>query len=144
MKAVRLLFFGLALIGLSACSLQSVNLKPQMNATNLKAAKAGSIIAEKEFNFKDCSASAEQKDFVLSVQSKIAGLYDKLLKDKISLKVYNQKVQSADDAINKVALACAAKDKASSAAKPDKKAIAKATANMENAWKNLKQVDKNL
>ena len=102
MKAIRLLLV-LALIGLFGCSLQNVNMKPQMNAKNLKAAKAGSTVAEKEFKFKDCSASAEQNDLVTSVQSKVAGLYDKLLKDKISLKVYNQKVKSADDAINKVA-----------------------------------------
>ena len=119
-------------------------MKPQMNATNLKAAKAGSSVAEKEFNFKDCSASDEQKNLVLSVQSKIAGLYDKLLKDKISLKVYNQKVKSADDAINKVSFACAAKSKALAAAKPDKKAIAKADMSLEKAWNNLKQVNQKL
>lgn len=143
MKTMKLLFV-LALIGLFGCSLQSVNLKPQMNDKNLKAAKAGTVVAEKEFNFKDCSASAEQKDIVLSVQSKIAGLYDKLLQDKISLKAYNQKVKSADDAINKVSLACAAKSKALAAAKPDKKTISKADMNLENAWKNLKQIDKKL
>ena len=143
MKAIRLLLV-LALIGLFGCSLQSVNLKPQMDAKNLKAAKAGSTVAEKEFNFKDCSASAEQKDLVLSVQSKIAGLYNKLLQDKISLKVYNQKVKSADDAINNVSIACASKSKALAAAKPDKKAVAKADMNLEKAWKNLKEVDKKL
>ncbi|KUG21717.1 hypothetical protein ASZ90_008521 [hydrocarbon metagenome] len=143
MKAIRLLLV-LALIGLFGCSLQSVNLKPQMNAKNLKAAKAGTVVAEKEFNFKDCSASAEQKDLVLSIQSKIAGLYDKLLQDKISLKAYNQKVQTANDALNKVSLACAAKSKALAAAKPDKKAIAKADMNLGNVWKNLKQVDQKL
>ena len=143
MKAIRL-FLVLALIGLFGCSLQSVNLKPQMNAKNLKAAKAGTVVAEKEFNFKDCSASSEQKDLVLSVQSKIAGLYDKLLQDKISLKAYNQKVQTANDALNKVSIACTAKSKASAAAKPDKKAVAKADMNLGNAWKNLKQVDQKL
>ena len=106
--------------------------------------KAGTVVAEKEFNFKDCSASAEQKDLVLSVQSKIAGLYDKLLQDKISLKAYNQKVQTANDALNKVSLACTAKSKALAAAKPDKKAIAKADMTLGNAWKNLKQVDQKL
>ena len=144
MKAIRLLFLGIALIGLSACGLQSVNLKPQMNTANLKAAKAGSIIAEKEFAFKGCTISDKQKKLVLSVQSKIDGLYDKLLKNKITIEKYNQKVQAGDDAINKVTLACAAKDKASSAAKPDKKAIAKASMSLENAWKNLKQVEQKL
>ena len=142
MKVIRFLFLGLALIGLSGCSLQSVNLKPQMNTANLKAAKAGSIIAEKEFNFKECSPSADQKELVLSVQSKIAGSYDKLLKNKISIKTYNQKVMTADDAINKVVLACSSASKASSATKKDKKAIAKSTMNLEKAWKNLKQVNK--
>ena len=144
MKTIKLLFLVLALIGLFGCSLQSINLKTQMNAKNLKAAKAGTVVAEKEFNFKDCSASAEQKDLVLSVQSKIAGLYDKLLQDKISLKAYNQKVQTANDALNKVSLACTAKSKALAAAKPDKKAIAKADMTLGNAWKNLKQVDQKL
>jgi hypothetical protein len=143
MKIMKLLLV-LALIGLFGCSLQSVNLKPQMNAKNLKAAKAGTTVAEKEINFKACSPTAEQKDLVTSVQTKIAGLYDKLLQDKISLNAYNQKVKSADDAINKVSSACAAKSKASAAAKPDKKVIAKADMNLENAWKNLKQVDKKL
>lgn len=143
MKIIRLSLV-LALIGLFGCSLQNVNLKPQMNEKNLKAAKAGSVIAEKEFKFKDCPASAEQRDIITSVQTKIAGLYDKLLQGKISLSAYNQKVKTADDAINKVSLACAAKSKATAAAKPDKKAVAKADMNLEKAWKNLKQVDQKL
>jgi hypothetical protein len=144
MKAIRFLFLGLALIGLFGCSLQSVNLKPQMNTANLKAAKAGSIIAEKEFKFQGCALSADQKDLVLSVQSKIAGLYDKLLMGKISIKTYNQKVATADDAINKVVRACSSASKASSAAKKDKQAIAKSTMNLKTAWQNLKQVNQNL
>lgn len=143
MKAIKLLS-ALVLIVMFGCSMQSVNLKPQMNAKNLKAAKAGTVIAEKEFNFKGCSATAEQRDIVMSVQTKIAGLYDKLLQGKISLNAYNQKVKSADDALNKVSLACAAKSKAAAVAKPDKKAIAKADMNLEKAWKNLKQVDQKL
>ncbi|MFZ2400074.1 MAG: hypothetical protein WAW31_15555 [Smithella sp.] len=39
MKTMKLLLV-LAFIGLFGCSLQNVNLKPQMNAKNLKAAKA--------------------------------------------------------------------------------------------------------
>lgn len=144
MKAMKLLFLVLALIGLFGCSLQNVNMKPQMNEKNLKAAKAGTIVAEKEFKFKDCSATAEQRDLITSVQTKIAGLYDKLLQNKISLNAYNQKVKSADDAINKVSLACATKSKALAAAKPDKKAIAKSNMNLENAWKNLKQINQKL
>ena len=144
MKVMRLLFLGLALIGLSGCGLQNVNLKPEMNTANVKAAKSGTVITEKEFNFKGCSATDEQKQLVLSVQAKIAGLYDKLLNNKISLKKYNKRVKAATNALDDVELACAAKDKASSAAKPDKKDIAKATANMENAWKNLKRVEQKL
>jgi len=143
MKAIKLVLV-LVLIGLFGCSLQSVSLKPQMSEKNLKAAKSGTTIAEKEFKFKDCPATAEQSDLVTSVKTKIAGLYDKLLQGKISLNAYNQKVKSADDAINKVSLACAAKSKAAAAAKPDKKAIAKADMNLANAWKNLKQVDQKL
>jgi len=143
MKVIKLLLV-LTLIGLFGCSLQSVNLKPQMNAKNLKAAKAGSAIAEKEFNLKGCSTTAEQRDIVMSIQTKISGLYDKLLQDKISLNAYNQKVKSADDAANKVSLACAAKSKAMAAAKSDKKAVAKADINLEKAWTNLKQVDQKL
>lgn len=143
MKTIRLLLV-LVFIGLFGCSLQSVNLKPQMNEKNLKAAKTGTVMAEKELKFKDCPASAEQRDLITSVQTKIAGLYDKLLQGKVSLSAYNQKVKAADDAINKVSITCAAKSKAVAAAKPDKKAVAKADMNLEKAWKDLKQVEQKL
>lgn len=141
MKVIRSLCLGLVLIGLSGCCLQSVKLKPQMDAIDLKTAKVGSFSAETEFKFKECCPSDEQEKIALSIQSKIVGLYEKLLNDEISIEEYNQKVQAAADAIGKVVLACASTSKALPTTKT---LLTKPTMSLEEAWENLKQVDRKL
>jgi hypothetical protein len=141
MRVIRSLCILLLLIGLSGCCLQSVKLKPQIDAIDLKAATAGSFSAETEFKFKECCPSKEQEKIALSIQAKIMGLYEKLLNDEISLEEYNQKVQAAADAIGKVVLACASTSKAL----PTTKSVLNVpTMSLEEAWENLKHVNKKL
>ncbi|MDF1591602.1 MAG: hypothetical protein P1P89_08830 [Desulfobacterales bacterium] len=116
-------------------------MKPKLDAIDLKAAKVGSFSAETEFKFKDCCPSKEQEKIALSIQSKIVGLYEKLLNDEISIETYNQKVQAAADAIGKVVLSCAL----SSKELPLTKTVPVIPPmSLEKAWENLKQVDRNL
>jgi hypothetical protein len=125
----------LVLIGLSGCCLQSVKLKPQINAIDLEAAKVGSFNAETEFDFKECCPSKEQEKIALSIQSKITNLYDKLLNDEITIDKFNEKVQAASNAIGRVVFIC------NSANKVMKTTISET---LDEAWENLKRVDQDL
>ncbi len=141
MMVIKPLSVLLLSIGLSGCCLQSVRLKPQLDAINLATAKVGSFSAETEFKFKECCPSKEQEKIALSIQMKMTVLYEKLLNDEISLEEYNKKVQGAADAIGRVVLACASMNKPVSM---NKSGLDDPMMSWDKAWENLKQVDEKL
>ena len=105
----RLSFIFLIFLFLEGCCLKSVTLKPELNAVDLKTAKAGSANFEAKLDFKDCCPSKEQEALALKVQDGVQKLYDKLLNNEITLEEYNKKIQAAKDAIENVILICSAK-----------------------------------
>lgn len=94
---------------ISGCCLKSVNLKPELNAIDLKAAKAGSASFDAKFEFKDCCPTDKQKELALKIQDAVQRDYEKLLKGEIPLDEFNNHIKAAKDAIESVILVCSAK-----------------------------------
>lgn len=129
----RLSFAFLIFLFMEGCCLKSITLKPELNAVDLKTAKAGSANFEAKLDFKDCCPSKEQEALALKVQSAAQNLYDKLLNNEITLEEYNKKVQAAKDAIENVILVCSAK--------PVKiMAIGEREQKLKEAWNEVEKV----
>ena len=89
-----------------SCCLSSIEIKPEMSALDLKTAQAGKLSVSAKFMFKDCCPTKQQENIALQIQQKIAELFDKVVRNEISLASYNEKVQAASNAIEKVVLVC--------------------------------------
>lgn len=111
MKYFHTILLSTAMLGLSGCCMKSLELKPKMDALDLKTAKVGSLSSEIVIQFKECCPNKEQEKIALSIQSKITELYNKLLNDQITLEQYNQKIDAAKNAIENVVLVCSPKSK---------------------------------
>ncbi|MBI3582359.1 MAG: hypothetical protein HY096_00225 [Nitrospinae bacterium] len=93
---------------LGGCCLKSINLKPELNALDLKAVKAGSADFNVIFEFKDCCPTDKQKEIALKMQDSVQKDYEKLQKGEITLDKFNEAIKAAKDAIEGVILVCSA------------------------------------
>src|SRR6266542_5002562 len=90
----------------SACCLKKITLTPEVSSLDINAAKAGIIRMPVELLFKDCCPTKKQKALALDIQTSVAELYKKLVKDEISREQYNEKIKAARTAIEEVILVC--------------------------------------
>lgn len=145
MKQVQNILLLTAIFTLSGCCMKSIEMKPQMDSLDLQTAKVGSFSADIKVELKECCPTKEQKKIALSIQSKMADLYSKLLNDQISLEKYNEKIDAATNAIEKVVLVCSTKntiDIKSFLPKSDIKTLLPMSE--DNAWMELQKINQEL
>ena len=109
MNITKTLLLVTTVFALSGCCMKSVEVKPEVNALDIQAAKAGSFNATLKVELQECCPSKAQEKIALDVQSKMTVLFDKLLNDEITLEKYNEKIKAASDALKIVILTCSSK-----------------------------------
>jgi hypothetical protein len=128
----------IALIVSAGCCLDSIQLKPELNALDIQAAKAGSASFDLDFKFQECCPEDKQKELALLVQEGVRNQFNRLLLSEITLETFNSQVKAAKEAIEKVILVCKASKETKNA--PGLEQVF----SLDEAWAEVKRVSDQL